>query len=199
MPDFSDVQFVTGAARWEDLPQDGWPEVAFIGRSNVGKSSLLNRLTGRKQLARTSGTPGKTRQFNFYRVGKAGLYLVDVPGLGYARIAQAERARWQRFLVRYLTERETLRLAFHLIDSRHPPTALDREVMVLMKDSPAVGVILLTKTDKLSGNGRVQSVKQTEAALHDLGLERAVLLTSATDGRGREEVLRWIQEAGIVS
>jgi GTP-binding protein len=193
MPNFTDVRFVMGAARWEGLPTDGLPEVAFIGRSNVGKSSLLNRLVGRKQLARTSSTPGKTQQFNFYRVEEPALYLVDVPGFGYAKVAQAERVRWQRFIGRYLTERPTLRLVFHLIDSRHPPTALDQEVLLLMKDSPAVGVILLTKADKLSGNRRIQSVKQTEAALHSLGLERAVLLTSATDGRGRDEILQWIE------
>ena len=165
--------------------------MAFIGRSNVGKSSLLNRLVGRKSLARTSGTPGKTQQFNYYLAADR-FYLVDLPGYGYAKVAQTERARWGRFIGRYLQEREPLRVVFHLVDSRHPPTALDRDIMAWMRASPASYVIALTKTDKLSGNGRTKSVRAVEEALEPLAMEVPVVLTSAEDGRGRKELLGWI-------
>ena len=189
--DLRQATFVLGAARWEQLPDDGRPEAAFIGRSNVGKSSLLNRLVGRKSLARTSGTPGKTQQFNYYLAADR-FYLVDLPGYGYAKVAQTERARWGHFIGRYLQEREPLRVVFHLVDSRHPPTALDRDIMAWMRASPASYVIALTKTDKLSGNGRVKSVRAVEEALEPLAMEVPVVLTSAEDGRGRKELLGWI-------
>ncbi len=189
---FSDVRFFKGAARWGQLPEDGRPEVAFIGRSNVGKSSLLNLLAGRRALARTSRTPGKTREFNYYLVDDA-FYLVDLPGYGYARTARTERERWGKFIGRYLTERRPLRLVVHLIDSRHPPTAQDRDVMALMRGRPVPYLIALTKTDKLSGNQRVQSVKAVEAVLAELAMEVPVVLTSARDRRGREELIGWIE------
>lgn len=189
--DIQQVAFVKGVARWEQLPTDGRPEVALVGRSNVGKSALLNRLAGRRALARTSGTPGKTQQLNFFLVDDA-FYLVDVPGLGYAKVSQAERARWAQLLERYLTEREALRAVVHLVDSRHPPTALDRALMAQMRARRARYLVALTKADKLSGNARVRSRAEAEAALAAAGLEVPVVLTSATDGRGRDELLDWL-------
>lgn len=187
----TEARFVRGVVRWQDLPDDARPEIAFLGRSNVGKSSLLNRLVGRRALARTSGTPGKTQEFNYYLVNDR-FYLVDLPGFGYARVARTQRERWQRFIGRYLTERVALRGVFHLVDSRHPPTALDREVMLLTKAAPAPYVVLLTKADKLSGNQRGKSVAAVQRALREAGREAAVVLTSAHDGRGRDEVLGWL-------
>jgi len=189
--DVKEAEFVKGAATWEQLPDDGRPEVAFIGRSNVGKSSLINMLLGRRALARTSSTPGKTREFNFYLVNDA-FYFVDLPGFGYAKTAQRERARWGRLIGRYVTERETLRIVFHLVDSRHEPTAQDKDVMALMKGAPVPYVILLTKTDKLSGNGRAQSKARVQKLLAAAGMEVPVILTSSQDKRGRDEVWDWI-------
>lgn len=189
--DIQTVEFVKGAARWEHLPEDGLPEVAFVGRSNVGKSSLLNMLVGRKSLARTSRTPGKTQEFNYYLVN-GDLYFVDLPGYGYAKISKQQRERWGLFIGRYLTERPTLRAVFHLIDSRHPPTALDRDVIALLRGSPVPYIILLTKTDKLSGNQRVQNRREVEKVLEQAAMEVPLVLTSAQDRRGREEVLTWI-------
>ena len=186
-----EITFVKGVANWAGLPTDGLPEVAFIGRSNVGKSSLINMVTGRKALARTSRTPGKTQQFNYFRVDGR-YYLVDVPGFGYAKVAKTQRARWQRFIGRYVTTHAPLKLVFHLIDSRHPPTALDREVMALIQDSAAAYIVLLTKSDKLSGNGRPKAVKAVKQVLERYGFEVPVVLTSATDRRGRDEVLQWM-------
>ena len=187
-----DARFVRGVTRWEDLPDTGVPEVAFIGRSNVGKSSLINMVLGRKELARTSGTPGKTQEFNYYLIDER-LYLVDLPGYGYARIAQTERARWSRMIGRYLTERVPLRTVIHLVDSRHDPAEMDREVMQMMKGSAAAYVIALTKTDKLSGNERSASQARVRRALSALGMEVPVVATSARDRRGRDELLGWIE------
>jgi len=188
---FHDVTFVTGAATFDQLPAPSLPEVAFVGRSNVGKSSLVNRVLGRRSVARTSGTPGKTREINFFRVDDRFL-LVDLPGFGYARVSRSERERWQRLIGRYVLERPSLRVVFQLIDSRHDPTALDRELMVLMRESPAEHVVLLTKADKLSGNERARSISRTKKALEAAGLEKPVVLTSAVDGRGRDQILEWM-------
>ena len=187
-----EAQFVKGAAGWAGLPRDGLPEVAFIGRSNVGKSSLLNLVTGRRQLARTSGTPGKTQQLNFYLINSR-LYFVDLPGFGYARVARTERERWGKLIGRYLTERESLRLVVHLVDSRHPPTILDRDIMELMRGSNVPYVIALTKTDKLSGNELTKSIKQVEEVLAGYAMEVPLIETSATTRRGRDEILDWIE------
>jgi GTP-binding protein len=185
------VRFVLGAARWEHLVGDGLPEVAFLGRSNVGKSSLINLLVGRKQIARTSNTPGKTREFNFYLINES-FYLVDLPGLGYARVGKSERSRWLGFIERYLQERETLRGLFHLIDSRHPPTAQDEAVMDAVRGIGMPYFAVLTKSDKISSNARARSVAQTHAALAQHGIEAPVLSSSAEKKWGQEEILQWI-------
>lgn len=194
---FRDAQFALGAARLDGMPADALPEVAFVGRSNVGKSSLLNALVGRKNLARTSGTPGKTQEVNFYRA--AGFYLVDLPGFGYAKVSQAERDRWAKLIGRYVAEREVLRLVCHLVDSRHAPTALDRTVFEAMRGIPRPYAVVLTKGDKLSGNGRAAALKTTRAALVAHGLSGAeVFVTSAEDGRGIEALRARVAEAAGV-
>lgn len=184
------IEFVTGAVDWDGMPYDGRPEVAFVGRSNVGKSSLLNMLSGTDE-ARTSKTPGKTREFNFYLVNGR-FFFVDLPGYGYAKTSKKERARWGRFIGQYLTERRFLRLVIHLVDSRHPPTELDEDVFTVMRGGTVPYLIALTKTDKLSGNERPKARKRVEAALDEFGMEAPVVLTSAEDGRGRKELLQWI-------
>lgn len=188
-----EVKFIKGATRWEHLPTDGLPEVAFVGRSNVGKSSLLNMLAGRTRLARISRTPGKTQEFNYYLVNGQ-FYLVDLPGYGYAKVSRAQRNRWGRFIGSYLSEREPLRGVFHLIDSRHPPTALDMDVLATMRGSPTPYVIILTKTDKLSGNLRVKSRAAVEQVLRKAAMDVPVVMTSAKDKRGRDELLDWMSQ-----
>ncbi len=191
-----EASFAWAAQGWSDLPEPSLPEVAFIGRSNVGKSSLVNAVLGQKGLARTSGQPGKTRQFNFYRVGDR-FFAVDLPGFGYARVSKADRARWQQLIGRYMAARESLRLVLHLVDARHDPTALDLEVMALVRESSAVYGILLTKGDKLSGNQRERNRRTAVAAAAGMGLEVPVILTSAHDGRGIDEVRRWILDMTV--
>ncbi len=187
-----EIQFVKGVVRWEGLPDEGVPEVAFVGRSNVGKSSLLNMVAERKELARTSRTPGKTQQFNYYLVNQI-LYFVDVPGFGYAKVSKKQRAKWGRFIGEYLTHRVPLRVVFHLVDCRHPPTQLDKDVMALMRGSPVPYIIVLTKADKLSNNQRQKSLASVQQVLAQGAMEVPVVFTSAKKGTGREELLTWIE------
>jgi GTP-binding protein len=189
--DVDSATFVLGATSLNGMPADGLPEAAFLGRSNVGKSSFLNTLLRRRSLARTSREPGKTREANFYLINKV-LYFVDLPGLGYARTSKRERASWERLIESYLTRRSGLRLVFQLIDGRHAPTALDRDAALLIRESPAHHVVVVTKADKLSGNERSVSARRVEDMLLSLGLEVPVVVTSAKTGRGRDEVLKWV-------
>ncbi len=188
---FDEASFVIGAAQWEQLPADGRPEVAMIGRSNVGKSSLLNALLHRKNLAYTSKTPGKTQQLNYFLIDNR-FYLVDLPGYGYAKAPSSARAKWAQLQERYIAERTPLRGVVQLVDSRHPPQDND---IALMKELHRIGhphLIALTKADKLSGNGRARAQRRIDECLSDLGLERPTILTSANSGRGIGDVRRWI-------
>ncbi|MDX1440807.1 MAG: ribosome biogenesis GTP-binding protein YihA/YsxC, partial [Rubricoccaceae bacterium] len=160
----------------------------------VGKSSLLNALIGRKNLARTSATPGKTRALNYYLVnGDGGFYLVDLPGFGYAKTSQKQRVAWQRLIGEYITQREELRVMFHLIDSRHEPTKLDMELIEIMRGSHVPRVILLTKADKLSKNQQRTRVSQLERKLAGIGIELPIVLTSAEAKTGMKEVWKWVE------
>ncbi len=193
----TNVEFIRSAAKWEQLPDDGRVELAFVGRSNVGKSSLLNYLIGRKALAHTSNTPGKTATLNYYLVnakqGQGGFYLVDLPGYGYAKVAKTQRAKWMQLIGRYVTERQPLGVVFHLIDSRHPPTKLDEELLDLLRGGPTPYIILLTKADKLGKNQQRSRVAQLKKRLKGMGLDLPVVLTSAEKKQGADEVWKWVE------
>ena len=186
------ASFVVGVASPGQLPDSHLPEVAFAGRSNVGKSSLINSVLKRKNLARTSASPGKTREFNFYLVN-SDFHLVDLPGMGYAKVSKSDRSRWARSIVGYLAGRENLRLLFHLVDSRHPLMESDDSLIELHRQIDVPVVIVLTKADKLSGNDRTRAAGRIRDELLSRGLELPVVLSSSRTGRGRKEILDWIE------
>ncbi len=186
--------FAGGFASLGRLPEADLPEIAFAGRSNVGKSSLINLLVGRKNLARTSSRPGKTQEINFYLINQA-FHLVDLPGYGYAKVSKVQRAKWVELVSDYLSERDQLRLLVHIIDSRHPPQELDTALMEEMKGIPFPYVIALSKADKLSGNERAASIRRVTDALQARALEVPVIVTSANTGMGRDQLFEWIKIA----
>lgn len=185
------AEFVTSAPRFVDMPNDGRPEVAVIGRSNVGKSSLINALVKRRSLARTSSTPGKTQTVNFYLVNDA-FYLVDLPGLGYAKVSKVQRESWGRLIRGYVRERQSLELVVHLMDSRHAPTDLDLEVASIVREFDREYLVLLTKVDKLNQKERSAVQKRVVEALRVRGLEVPVVHTSAVQSRGIDTTWDWI-------
>ena len=157
-------RFLTGVARLEQLPPADLTEIAFAGRSNVGKSSLVNALTGRKTLARTSNTPGRTRQLNFFSLDDR-LILVDLPGYGYARVSKSEVTAWTRTLRDYLRGRVPLRQVCLLIDARHGIKPNDREMMDLLDETAVIYRVILTKVDKLRDDALERCISDTADVL----------------------------------
>ena len=181
-----ECEFVMGVRTEADLPQPELPEVAFAGRSNVGKSSLLNALTNRRSLARTSNTPGRTREVNFFRLGGE-LMLVDLPGYGYARAGKEEIARWNQLIEDYLKGRINLRRVCLLIDARRGIGAPDRKVMEVLDNAAVVYQVVLTKVDKEKA-GALAKIEQgvaTEIARHGAA-HPEILATSAAKQLGLE-------------
>jgi len=172
------------------LPRTGWPEFAFVGRSNVGKSSLINTLLGRRGVARTSNTPGKTRTANFFIVNGA-LCFVDMPGYGYARVSKEERSRWRTLLTRYLTGRETLRGVVHLLDVRHTPAQSDVDFFLALWDAGRPCCLVFNKVDKVSrGSVRVKIAEHLRVLEPAPGT--AVIGFSSETGEGKRELWSWI-------
>lgn len=168
------------------LPENQKPEVAFAGKSNVGKSSLINALMNRKSLARTSGQPGKTQTINFYNVNDA-MYLVDLPGYGYAKVAQKEREQWGKMIERYLHASKQLRAVFLLIDIRHEPSANDKMMYDWILHNGFEPIIIATKLDKLKRSQVPKHVKQVKEGL-EVVKGTKVLPFSALTKQGREEI-----------
>jgi len=176
--------FVKSALHPVDYPKDGRAEVAFAGRSNVGKSTLLNTLLNRKGLAKTSRTPGKTRTVNFFSVNEA-VYFVDLPGYGFARVSKSMQATWQKTITAYLFRRAPLRLAVHLIDARHPPMARDVDLLALLDQAHVPTVIVATKVDKLK-QSQHRRLEETFRAVLELDDEALIIPFSAVTGEGRK-------------
>ena len=187
-----ECDFVMGVRTEADLPKAELPEVAFAGRSNVGKSSLLNALTNRRTLARTSNTPGRTREVNFFRLGGSGerrLMLVDLPGYGYARAGKEEIARWNKLIEDYLRGRSNVRRVCLLIDARRGIGEPDRKVMQLLDQAAVVYQVILTKVDKEKSAALAKVRAAAEAELKDHGAAYPdILATSAAKKLGLEEV-----------
>lgn len=182
------VDFLKGVVAMVHMPPADRLEVCFAGRSNVGKSSLINALTGRKNLARASNTPGRTQEINFFTLGEE-RYLVDLPGYGYAEAPVAVVAKWQALLKQYLAGRQTLRRAFVLIDTRHGVKDVDEEILTLLDKSAVTFQVVMTKADKVNAATREANVAQVQAALkkHPAAYPE-IVLTSSEKGEGIESL-----------
>ncbi|MCR3921837.1 MAG: ribosome biogenesis GTP-binding protein YihA/YsxC [Firmicutes bacterium] len=186
------AEFVISAVSSAQYPQTSIPEIAFVGRSNVGKSSLLNSLINRKKLAKTSGNPGKTRLINFFLINEA-FHFVDLPGYGFAKVSQEMKRQWGEIIEEYLTSRETLKLVVQLVDVRHPPSADDVTMYQWLVHFNIPTVIVATKTDKISRGNWHKHIKQIRDGLK-LGPQGPVILYSMQTGQGKDELWSTIKQ-----
>ena len=187
------AEFVLSAAAPRDFIQDGLPQVAFAGRSNVGKSSAINRLLNRKNFARVGAAPGKTVHINYFRIDRA-FYLVDLPGYGYARVSKGERDRWGKLMEDYFARPDLLTLGVLIVDARHRPTADDCTMANWFRETGRPLVVAANKLDKLKKSEIGPNLEQIRLTL-ELGEEVPVIPFSAEKGTGKEELLRTILEA----
>jgi GTP-binding protein len=186
-------RFEIAAFRPQDEPQTPGPDLVFLGRSNVGKSSLINRLLGAKGLARTSSRPGRTQSVNFYRINEA-CNFVDLPGYGYAKVPEAVRRQWGPMVEGFLERRRArIGLALLVVDSRHEPTVLDRTMRDWLVAREVPWLVAATKADKLSGNGRAKAARTVREAMEGPAVAPPVLV-SAEDGRGIRELWRFLDQ-----
>jgi GTP-binding protein len=181
--DLSNPQFVLSVHNLKQLPQSEFPEVAFSGRSNVGKSSLINTLLGRKNLVKVSGRPGKTQGLNYFLVGDA-LYFVDLPGYGYAKVEKGMQIGWQSLITTYLETRATLACVVVILDIRHPPKPQDTQLIGWLRQAEIAIVPVYTKIDKLSGNEKSRNAGMLDAG-HTLHPDDRILFSAKT-GQGRD-------------
>ena len=184
------AEFILSAASPKDFRRDALPQVAFAGRSNVGKSSVINRLLNRKNFARVGAAPGKTTQINYFKIDNA-FYLVDLPGYGYARVSKGERDRWGRLMEGYFADPELMTLGVMIVDARHKPTADDCTRAQWYRGAGCPFLVVANKLDKLKKSeveGNLQRIRETL----ELGEEDMVIPFSAEKGTGRDELLRAI-------
>lgn len=192
--EIKDAQFIMSNTDVAKCPAPDRPEYAFIGRSNVGKSSLINMLTNKKTLAKISGKPGKTRLINHFLINKE-WYLVDLPGYGYAKVPKVERQKWEKFLRNYILKRENLYCVFVLIDSRHTPQQADLEFMEWLGISEIPFSIVFTKADKLKPEELEANLKIYEEKMFETWETMPVyFISSSESGVGKEEILTFIDD-----
>jgi GTP-binding protein len=184
------TEFIKSAFQESDWLPDGIPEIAFLGRSNVGKSSVINSLLKVHGLARTSSTPGRTQSLNFFLINRQ-FRFVDLPGYGYARVPRSVRSGWGELVTDYLAKRPSLVLSIHIVDSRHEPTTLDLQLHEWFEHHAKPRIIVATKSDKLSNNELRKSSERARRAFK----EDRVVTYSAKTGAGRDEVWRRIEKA----
>jgi GTP-binding protein len=187
-----EAKFITSSQTLAQCPKGDLPEYAFIGRSNVGKSSLINMLTERKNLAKTSSTPGKTRLINHFLIDDS-WYLCDLPGYGYAKVSQKQREAFAKMIEQYATHRQNLVCFFVLIDSRIPPQQIDMDFIEWLGDSQIPFAIIYTKIDKIKAKEKNQSIADMKVHLSESWEELPLIIeTSAIKGTGQTEILEFI-------
>jgi GTP-binding protein len=184
------AEFIKSAFEESHWVDDNLPEISFLGRSNVGKSSLLNSLLNRKKLAKTSNTPGRTQSINFFLINES-FYFVDLPGYGFAKVPKKLKADWGKMAEEYLAKREQLMLSIQLVDARHKPTKLDRQLYEWLTFYQKNNIVIATKADKLSNNKLFKSLKTIRENLPDCNL----LAYSSMTGKGKEAVWQEIEKA----
>lgn len=191
--EIKDARFIISNSKIEKCPKPDRPEYAFIGRSNVGKSSLINMVTNKKSLAKTSGRPGKTQLINHFLINEE-WYLVDLPGYGYAKVPKKEKVKWEQFLRRYILKRENLYCVFVLIDSRHKAQQVDLKFMEWLGTSEIPFSIIFTKTDKLKPEELESNLKAYEEKLFETWETMpGYFISSAETGEGKDKILDFIQ------
>lgn len=184
---FEHQKFITSVFKIDDLPKTTLPEVILCGRSNVGKSSFINSLFNRKDLAKTSATPGKTRSINYYIIDN-NFFLVDLPGYGYAKASLSERKKWAKLINDFLYSSSKIKLAIHLLDSRHNPTELDIQLNKMLQSLSIPYLVLLTKSDKLKQSEFAKSAGRVVSIFPELSINENLFFFSALNGRGNKEV-----------
>jgi len=188
------AEFIISSTDYKKCPAPNLPEYAFIGRSNVGKSSLINMLTNHSKLAKVSGQPGKTQLINHFKVDNS-WYLVDLPGYGFAKVSKAQREKWQQFIQDYIVHRENLYCLFVLIDSRHEPQKLDLEFMQWLGEKGIAFALVYTKTDKLTKNHLEKNSSGYKKVLLDYWEELPpIFITSAETKLGKDDLLSFIDD-----
>lgn len=187
-----DAEIIISAVTPKQYPDTGLPEIALAGRSNVGKSSFINKMINRKALARTSSKPGKTQTLNYYLINKE-FYFVDVPGYGYAKVSKTERAKWGEMLETYFTQRDVLKHVFLVVDFRHPPTADDVMMKEFIDFYQIPYTVLATKIDKIPRGKWNQHAAQTKKTLQ-LPSDNHLILFSSETGEGKEQAWKVIQQ-----
>ena len=185
------ADFITSMKDYGEFATKGCPEVAFAGKSNVGKSSMINKLTNRGKLARTSATPGKTRLINVFQINQE-INFIDLPGYGFAKVSKAEKESWGKMMQNYFATTEDLCHVFHLVDIRHEPTSEDREMNLFLRQVGIPFTVIATKADKISRGARMKHIAPICRALAVQPWQ--VIPFSSEDGSGREEILAKIEE-----
>ncbi|MBY7143238.1 YihA family ribosome biogenesis GTP-binding protein [Virgibacillus sp. NKC19-3] len=188
----TNAEIIISAVSQKQYPNARLPEIALAGRSNVGKSSFINKLINRKNLARTSSTPGKTQTLNFYKINDA-FYFVDVPGYGYAKVSKKEREKWGQMMEEYFQTRGTLKAAVLITDIRHEPTDADAQMYDFLKYFEFPVLVVATKLDKIAKNKRQQYLKRTKETLQ-MEPEDELLPFSAETGEGKDEAWRFMKK-----
>lgn len=188
---FKEQKFIKSVYSIEEIPKLRFPEVVLCGRSNVGKSSFINSLFNRKDLAKISSTPGKTRSINYYQIDN-NFYIVDLPGYGYAKVSATERKKWAKLIEDFFTNSKMINLVIHIIDARHKPTELDLKLNQLLKDLNLPYIFLLNKSDKLKQSEFKQSFKNLSEEFPEAKLNENTFFYSTIKGTGKKEIKSYL-------
>ena len=188
------AEFVNSVTELSQLPTAHLPEIVFIGRSNVGKSSLINKLCGKSKIAKTSTVPGRTRLLNYYLINEE-FYFVDLPGYGYAKVPEQIKTGWRKLVEDYISTRKNIKLVFELMDSRHDPTYLDQLMINWLEYYELNYAIVLTKADKISENKMERQIYRTSKIVHDDDLCLDYIPFSSISGEGKNTVLKLIDQS----